>query len=100
MNVNEFQAWFEGFTEGMDGIPAPHQWETIKGRVKAISRDETSLSKFLEYEVLPRKRWFDERYGLRPALAVASVTAPTREDWVAVGSAEFRQSGGVSVFVR
>lgn len=36
MKVNEFQAWFEGFTECITGIPNKKQWERIKEKVAAI----------------------------------------------------------------
>lgn len=37
MTLSEFKAWFEGFTEGMDGPPSLKQWERIQARVKEIS---------------------------------------------------------------
>jgi hypothetical protein len=36
MKLNEFKAWFEGYTEGMDGAPSKKQWERIKEQVAAI----------------------------------------------------------------
>lgn len=36
MNAAEFKAWFEGFTEAMDGKPNRAQWERIKERVSQI----------------------------------------------------------------
>lgn len=36
MNLQEFKAWFEGFTEDMTGPPSKKQWERIKARVKEI----------------------------------------------------------------
>jgi len=37
MTLSEFKAWFEGFTESMDGPPSLKQWERIQARVKEIS---------------------------------------------------------------
>ena len=34
--VSEFKAWFEGFTEAMDGPPDAKQWERIVSKIKAI----------------------------------------------------------------
>jgi hypothetical protein len=36
MTPSEFKAWFEGFTEGLDGRPTEKQWERIVSRVKEI----------------------------------------------------------------
>lgn len=36
MTLAEFKAWFEGFTESMDGTPSAKQWKRIKARVKEI----------------------------------------------------------------
>lgn len=36
MTLAEFKAWFEGFTEDMDGAPNTKQWKRIKDRVKQI----------------------------------------------------------------
>lgn len=36
MKLDEFKAWFEGFTEGMDSTPSEKQWKRIKEQVAAI----------------------------------------------------------------
>jgi hypothetical protein len=36
MTPSEFKAWFEGFTEAMDGRPTERQWDAIKRRVGEI----------------------------------------------------------------
>ncbi len=41
MKREEFKAWFEGYTENMDGPPGAKQWDRIKARVKEI--DGTSV---------------------------------------------------------
>lgn len=35
--VSEFKAWFEGFTEAMDGPPDAKQWARIQSKVKEIA---------------------------------------------------------------
>lgn len=37
MNIAEFKAWFEGYTEDMEGPPSAAQWERIKSRVGELS---------------------------------------------------------------
>lgn len=41
MTPAEFKAWFDGFTEGMDGPPSAKQWKKITDKVKSI--DGTSV---------------------------------------------------------
>jgi len=36
MNLQEFKAWFEGFTDVLEGCPNEKQWEKIKERIKEI----------------------------------------------------------------
>ncbi len=36
MQVCEFKAWFEGFTEDMTKLPTVKQWARVKARVKEI----------------------------------------------------------------
>ena len=40
MNLQEFKAWFEGFTEGLECRPNEKQWEKIKKRVEEIDGKE------------------------------------------------------------
>lgn len=37
MTNNEFKAWFEGFSEGIDKAPTIKQWAKIKEKVKTIN---------------------------------------------------------------
>jgi hypothetical protein len=36
MTPSEFKAWFDGFTEALDGTPSEVQWKRIKARVAEI----------------------------------------------------------------
>ena len=36
MKIQEFKAWFEGFTENLEGTPNEMQWKKIQKRVKEI----------------------------------------------------------------
>lgn len=48
MNLTEFKAWFEGYTEEMDGAPSKKQWEKIKGKVCDITPNPTPAPVFIE----------------------------------------------------
>jgi hypothetical protein len=43
MTLSEFKAWFEGFTENLDGPPNKKQWERIQKRVKQIRSDPSPV---------------------------------------------------------
>lgn len=36
MNINEFRAWFDGFSEAMGDTPTPEQWAKIKAKVHSL----------------------------------------------------------------
>lgn len=36
MTLAEFKAWFDGYTESMDGPPSEKQWERIKAKVRGV----------------------------------------------------------------
>ena len=53
MNLSEFRAWFEGFTEEMDGPPSTKQWKRIKKRVSEIIDAPTTYPVFIDRYVRP-----------------------------------------------
>lgn len=54
MKVEEFKAWFEGYTEDMNGTPSIMQWEKIKKKVSEI--DGTSVN------TVYVNRWYRDYY--------------------------------------
>lgn len=48
MTVAEFKAWFEGFTECMDGPPDEKQWAKIKARVKDVDGVAVTLPVYID----------------------------------------------------
>lgn len=53
MKLNEFKAWFEGFTESMEGAPNKKQWERIKARVGEIDGIAVSYPVYIDRYVRP-----------------------------------------------
>ena len=47
MKLSEFKAWFEGFTENIEGVPSAKQWERIKARISEITAEPTSYEYFM-----------------------------------------------------
>mgnify|MGYP001599249857 CR=1 FL=1 len=59
MHLSEFKAWFDGFTEEMDGTPTPKQWKKIKERVKEITADYTPPTIFVDRYYYPWRHHWD-----------------------------------------
>jgi hypothetical protein len=58
MTLSEFKAWFEGFTECMEGAPDESQWQRIQARVKEISGNPVSYPVFVDRYVEPFRRYW------------------------------------------
>lgn len=48
MTLDEFKAWFEGFTESMESRPTEKQWTRIKQQVKKIDGAVTTYPIFVD----------------------------------------------------
>ncbi|PDT47317.1 hypothetical protein CO661_14135 [Sinorhizobium fredii] len=58
MTLAEFKAWFEGFTEDMDGAPNEKQWKRIKARVKDIDGVAITKTVFIDRYVTPYRPYW------------------------------------------
>lgn len=59
MTLQEFKAWFGGFTEELSGAPNKKQWERIKERVKEIDGAAVSYPVFVDRYLPPVRRYWD-----------------------------------------
>lgn len=57
MTLSEFKAWFEGFTEDMDGAPSKKQFERIKEKVAQITGTPITQTVIREYYDRYRPWW-------------------------------------------
>lgn len=48
MTLSEFKAWFEGFTEAIDGQPNKKQWKRICERVAQIDGEVTTYPVYVD----------------------------------------------------
>lgn len=48
MTPQEFKAWFDGFTEGVAGLPNEDQWARIKARVSQIDNTPTTYPVYVD----------------------------------------------------
>lgn len=54
MTLQEFKAWFEGYTESLDSTPNEKQWKRIRDRVKEIDGALTTHTVFVDrYRYVP-----------------------------------------------
>ena len=57
MTMQEFKAWFDGFTEAVGGLPTAKQWSRIKERVSEIDGTVTTYPIYIDRYV-PRYPYF------------------------------------------
>lgn len=73
MNLAEFKAWFEGFTEDLSGPPNKKQWTRIQERVAEITGQAVSYPVYIDRYVRPLQPYW---YGANPlygAVGIAGV---------------------------
>ena len=66
MNLPEFKAWFEGFTENISGVPNKKQWERICERVEQIEDSKPVTERvFIDRYIRPYypQPYWDFRWG-------------------------------------
>lgn len=87
MTPSEFKAWFEGFTECLDGTPSKKQWDRICKRVSEINGTPSAPIYIERY----RDRWWPAYYAYNgvplgvntTTLSVGATTAVVAEPAVA-----------------
>ena len=57
MSPIEFKAWFEGFSEGIEGRPTEKQWTKVKERVAQITPTATPYPIFVDRYVPTYPHW-------------------------------------------
>ena len=55
MQVSEFKAWFEGFTESIEGLPNKKQWERVKEKVALVDGKSIVYREYVD-------RWYSRPY--------------------------------------
>lgn len=48
MTINEFKAWLEGFSEGVQGAPTISQWNKIKARIDSLDSQPVKVTRELK----------------------------------------------------
>lgn len=72
MKLSEFKAWFEGFTEDMDGAPSEKQWKRIKEQVAAVDGVAITYPVYVDRYIRPYPY---DRYPYWVDYGVGSMTA-------------------------
>jgi len=90
MNLAEFKAWFQGYTEGMTGMPNQKQWARIQERVAQIQDAlPTSYHTFIhEYRPYP---WYPAYWNIGDS-GVGQTTYTPSVAFHALGCSDFAES--------
>jgi len=88
MNLQEFKAWFEGFSENMTGVPNKTQWEKIKAKIATIE-DKPPMT----YPVFVEKYPWVKTYPPFTYLSNSTATANTLENKGNVFLSAFKELG-------
>lgn len=96
MNLPEFKAWFDGFTEGFEGdTPTPKQWKRIRDKIGQINNaPAVTRPVFIERYIDPypwRRTWYVGS-PVNRIMASNSTIAPfdSVESFRALGRAELK----------
>ncbi len=74
MNLSEFKAWFDGFTEGMSGLPNKKQWARIQERVEEITSEPTPWPVFVQRYYNPFQPYWTYTSGIQGLSAESNTT--------------------------
>ena len=88
MTLSEFKAWFEGYTEGLEGAPTKAQFDRIKEKVKEISGTPVTYPIYVDRWVQPYRPYWD-RYRATVGMATGPTTylgAVARNDGIGVAN--------------
>jgi hypothetical protein len=66
MTLAEFKAWFNGFTESMEGVPTKKQWERIQARVAEIDDKPVTYPVFIDRYYQPYAPHWQRQIGPVP----------------------------------
>ena len=89
MHLQEFKAWFEGYTEEMDGPPNAKQWKKVKKRVDEITPDWTPRTVFIDrYVPRPYLTWFQTTGAPNPSGVWAQNSVSSKDAGISSVAAE------------
>jgi hypothetical protein len=84
MNLPEFKAWFEGFTEGLSGPPNAKQWKRINEKIDKIEdAPPVTLHHFHDHYYRPWRRFYEGPYW--------------GTSWTALGVGTLNQAGSLAM---
>lgn len=71
MMLAEFKAWFEGYTEGLEGAPTKAQFNRIKEKVKEINSTPITQTVYLHDYYRPWREYYDRTLTSRGSMTSA-----------------------------
>lgn len=75
MNLSEFKAWFDGFTENLDGPPTTKQWKRVQDKVAEIKEmPATTYHTFIRDHYYPWWHQHHHHYHSTPNMPYFTTT--------------------------
>ena len=96
MNLSEFKAWFEGFTEGMTGLPTKAKWARIQERVAEITPEPTPYPVFIDRYVRPYWPWW--QWGGNYTATISDKSGPVTSNTIVTTSDNIQFSNNTLAF--
>lgn len=72
MQLSEFKAWFEGYTEGLESAPTKAQFDRIKEKVKEISGTPITYPVYIDRYVEPYRRYWGASWSGASGISLSS----------------------------
>lgn len=91
MTLSEFRAWFEGYTEGLEGAPTAAQFARIKEKVAQISGTPITERVYVDRYVNPWRPYWDRYWAAGDIGSTIVGNATVSANLAALGA--FSQSG-------
>ncbi len=77
MTLQEFKAWFEGYTEGLEATPTKAQFDRIKERVKMIDGTPMTYPIFVASPTRPLFPYWTPSWNIEDVHTVISAISGT-----------------------
>lgn len=103
MTPSEFKAWFDGFTEALDGTPTKAQWARIKARVAEIDGKPVTERIYLDrywprYERYPYWTYLSDGGGSITKCSAGAVSGTSYN--LAASNAQFSSTNAMNALGR
>jgi len=93
MNLQEFKAWFQGYTENINGQPSKKQWDRICKRVEEITDYPTTYPVFIRQYPYYQPTWYTTGYS--HTTTGATLTTSNADNAIYCATQDFTELGRI-----